>query len=63
MKKCKIICSFAEYDISNKSILKDLWVFRYSENHIRHRCELYKDTECLEIKTWAIRCPLRIIAR
>nr|XP_012226100.1 PREDICTED: uncharacterized protein LOC105674401 [Linepithema humile] len=52
-----------EYDISNKHILKDLWVLRYSENHIRHRCELYKDAGNLEIKTWAIRCPLRVIAR
>ncbi|XP_072762362.1 transcription termination factor, mitochondrial-like isoform X2 [Anoplolepis gracilipes] len=52
-----------EYDISNKHILKDLWVLRYSENHIRHRCELYKDTGNLEIKTWAIRCPLRVVAR
>ncbi|GAB1867280.1 mTERF domain-containing protein 1, mitochondrial [Camponotus japonicus] len=52
-----------EYDVSNKYILKDLWVLRYSENHIRHRCELYKDTQDLEVKTWAIRCPLRIIAR
>ncbi|XP_029178831.1 transcription termination factor, mitochondrial [Nylanderia fulva] len=52
-----------EYDVSNKHILKDLWVLRYSENHIRHRCELYKDTGNLEVKTWAIRCPLRVIAR
>ncbi|XP_050453822.1 transcription termination factor, mitochondrial [Cataglyphis hispanica] len=52
-----------EYNINNKDILKDLWVFRYSENHIRHRCELYKDTGTLEIKTWAIRCQLRFIAR
>lgn len=52
-----------EYDVSNKHILKDLWVLRYSENHIRHRCELYKDTGNLEVKTWAIRCPLRVISR
>lgn len=52
-----------EYDVRNKHILKDLWVLRYSENHIRHRCELYKDTGNLEVKTWAIRCPLRVIAR
>lgn len=52
-----------EYDVNNKHILKDLWVLRYSENHIRHRCELYKDTGNLEVKTWAIRCPLRVIAR
>ncbi|XP_025158790.1 transcription termination factor, mitochondrial isoform X2 [Harpegnathos saltator] len=52
-----------EYNISNKNILKDLWVLRYSENHIRHRCELYKDTGNLDIKTWAIRCPLRVVKR
>lgn len=52
-----------EYNVSNKDILKDVWVLRYSENHIRHRCELYKDTGKLKIKTWAIRCPLKVISR
>lgn len=62
-KEFNKISIFIEYDVSNKHILKDLWVLRYSENHIRHRCELYKDTGNLEVKTWAIRCPLRVIAR
>ncbi|XP_020285697.1 transcription termination factor, mitochondrial [Pseudomyrmex gracilis] len=52
-----------EYNVNNERILNDLWVLRYSENHIRHRCELYKDTGNLEIRPWAIRCPLRVIAR
>lgn len=52
-----------EYNVSNKDILKDVWVLRYSENHIRNRCELYKETGKLKIKTWAIRCPLRVISR
>ncbi|XP_077258479.1 transcription termination factor, mitochondrial-like [Temnothorax americanus] len=52
-----------EYNVSNNDILKDVWVLRYSENHIRHRCELYKDTGQLKIKTWAIRCPLKVISR
>ncbi|KYM94898.1 hypothetical protein ALC62_14493 [Cyphomyrmex costatus] len=52
-----------EYNIQNKDILKDIWVLRYSENHIRHRCELYKDTGRLKIKTWAIRCSLQVISR
>ncbi|XP_011861272.1 PREDICTED: uncharacterized protein LOC105558291, partial [Vollenhovia emeryi] len=29
-----------EYNVSKEDILKDVWVLRYSENHIRHRCEL-----------------------
>ncbi|KYM81393.1 hypothetical protein ALC53_08161 [Atta colombica] len=52
-----------EYNIKNKDILKDVWVLRYSENHIRHRCELYKDTGRLKMKTWAIRCSLHVISR
>lgn len=52
-----------EYNVSNKDILKDVWVLRYSESHIRNRCELYKETGKLKIKTWAIRCPLRVISR
>lgn len=52
-----------EYNIKNKDILKDIWVLRYSENHIRHRCELYKDTGRLKMKTWAIRCSLHVISR
>ncbi|KAL0123695.1 hypothetical protein PUN28_005896 [Cardiocondyla obscurior] len=52
-----------EYNVNNKDILKDVWVLRYSENHIRHRCELYKNTGKLKIKTWAIRCPLKLISR
>lgn len=63
MNKLNKISVCTEYDINNKDILKDLWVLRYSENHVRHRCELYKDTGNLEIKTWAIRCQLRIIVR
>ncbi|XP_014469582.1 PREDICTED: uncharacterized protein LOC106741783 [Dinoponera quadriceps] len=51
-----------EYEVSNKNILKDLWILRYSEHHIRYRCDLYQDTGN-EIKTWAIRCPLRVITR
>ncbi|XP_011336238.1 transcription termination factor, mitochondrial isoform X2 [Ooceraea biroi] len=52
-----------EYNVNNKCILRDLWVFRYTENHIRQRCELYKDANSLEVKTWAIRCPIRVISR
>ncbi|KYN27837.1 hypothetical protein ALC57_02902 [Trachymyrmex cornetzi] len=52
-----------EYNIKNKDILKDVWVLRYSENHIRHRCELYQDTGRLKMKTWAIRCSLQVILR
>lgn len=63
MNKLNKISICIEYNVNNKDILKDLWVLRYSENHIRHRCELYKDTGNLEVKTWAIRCPLRVIAR
>ncbi|XP_011642727.1 transcription termination factor, mitochondrial isoform X1 [Pogonomyrmex barbatus] len=50
-----------EYNVNNTDILKNVWVLRYSENHIRHICELYKDTGRLNIKT--IRCPLKIISR
>ncbi|KAL6261064.1 hypothetical protein P5V15_008591 [Pogonomyrmex californicus] len=52
-----------EYNVNNTDILKNVWVLRYSENHIRHICELYKDTGRLNIKTWTIRCPLKIISR
>ncbi|XP_036148718.1 transcription termination factor, mitochondrial isoform X2 [Monomorium pharaonis] len=52
-----------EYNVSKKDVLKDVWVLRYSENHIRHRCELYKNTGKLNTKTWAIRCPLKVISR
>ncbi|XP_018344827.1 PREDICTED: uncharacterized protein LOC108750086 isoform X2 [Trachymyrmex septentrionalis] len=52
-----------EYNIKNEDILRDVWILRYSENHIRHRCELYKETGRLRMKTWAIRCPLQVISR
>lgn len=52
-----------EYNVSTNDILKDVWVLRYSENHIRNRCELYKETGKLKMKTWAIRCPLKVISR
>lgn len=43
--------------ISKEDMLKDVWIFKYSEIFLLKRFDIFKEHGIKEIKTWMIRCP------
>lgn len=52
-----------EYEVSPRSILMDLWCFKYLPKSIKARLERCKSAAKENLKPWVIRCPETVLQR
>ncbi|KAF7283439.1 hypothetical protein GWI33_000524, partial [Rhynchophorus ferrugineus] len=48
---------FEDIGISKEDMLKDMWIFKYSESFLSKRFKILREQGVKKIKTWMIRCP------
>jgi hypothetical protein len=52
-----------EGGVSNKDIIKDLWILSYTISKIRERLQIVKDMKLNPVKPWMLRCRDDVLNR